>query len=152
MEERANNEDYLPDIENKKLRLTRNEALYIDDNISMLVEKEPGDEHIHPLRPLAHSSSIPTAIELIEKIGHAILFTTDPKNKGLEAEIIVSDTDLFIIREIAFSYARIGNELVGYNLKRKIYTLLYSQDYQRNEITNNLLAQIDMEPKVIDAE
>jgi len=143
---------YIPDVENKVLNLTRNEALYLDDNLSLLVEKDIDDAHIQTLRPLSHSAGVSTTIELIEKLGHAILFTTDDKNKGLEAEVILSDADLFILRELAHSYVKIGTERVGFNLKRKIYSLLYKQSYKRNEITNTLLAQIDSEPKALDAE
>lgn len=137
-------DDYLPDIPDKTLLLTRNEALFIDDNLSMLVEKDLGDASLGTVRPLAHTAGLPAPIELLEKIGLAILHTTDSKNYGREAEVAVSDTDLYMLREVAVSHARIGNEPVGYNLKRKIYTLLFSKSYERNKVADSLLAQVDI--------
>ena len=84
-------DDYLPDIPDKTLLLTRNEALFIDDNLSMLVEKDLGDASLGTVRPLAHTAGLPAPIELLEKIGLAILHTTDSKNYGREAEVAVSD-------------------------------------------------------------
>ena len=81
---------------------------------------------------------------MLEKIGLALLYTTDPNNQGKEAVVPVSDTDLYMLRELAISYAKIGNEPVGYNLKRKIYTLLFSKSYERNKVADSLLAQIDI--------
>jgi len=140
-------DEYLPDIPDKVLLLTRNEALFIDDNLSMLVEKDLGDSGLGTVRPLAHSAGLPAPIELLEKIGLALLYTTDPKNNGKEADVAVSDTDLYMLREVAVSHARIGNEPVGYNLKRKIYTLLFSKSYERNKVADSLLAQVDIPTK-----
>ena len=140
-------DEYLPDIPDKVLLLTRNEALFIDDNLSMLVEKDLGDSGLGTVRPLAHSAGLPDPIEILEKIGLALLYTTDPKNNGKEADVAVSDTDLYMLREVAVSHARIGNEPVGYNLKRKIYTLLFSKSYERNKVADSLLAQVDIPTK-----
>ena len=137
-------DDYLPDIPDKTLLLTRNEALFIDDNLSMLVEKDLGDSSLGTVRPLSHTAGLPAPIELLEKIGLALLYTTDPKNQGKEAEIPVSDTDLYMLREVSVSYAKVGNEPVGYNLKRKIYTLLIRKSYERNKVADSLLAQVDI--------
>ena len=73
-------DEYLPDIQDKILELTRNELLYIDDNLSMLVEKDLGDSSLGTVRPLAHTAGLPAPVELLEKIGVGILFTTDPAN------------------------------------------------------------------------
>jgi len=140
-------DEYLPDIPDKVLSLTRNEALFIDDNLSMLVEKDLGDSALGTVRPLAHTAGLPAPIELLEKIGMALLYTMDSNNRGKEAEIPVSDTDLYMLRELALSYARVGEEQVGYNLKRKIYTLLFSKSYERNKVADSLLSQIDMTVK-----
>ena len=52
-----------------------------------------------------------------------------------------------MLREIALSYVKVGEEQVGYNLKRKIYTLLFSKSYERNKVADSLLSQIDMTVK-----
>lgn len=135
-------DEYLDEIENKTLFLSRREALFIDDSLSMLVEKEIGDESLTSIRPLQHNAGIPAPIDLLEKIGMAVLFTTDPQNMGKEAAIQVSDTDLFMLREIALSFVKVGPEQVGYNLKLKIYKLLLESRYRREEIARNLLSQV----------
>ena len=137
-------DEYLPDIVDKILTLTRNELLYIDDSLSMLVEKDLGDTSLGTVRPLAHTGGLPAPIELLEKIGLGLLFATDPANKNDEAKIPVSDTDLYMLREIAYSYIKVGKEQVGYNLKRKIYTLLFQKSYERNKVAKSLLAQVDI--------
>lgn len=145
-------DDYLPDIADKVLLLTRNELLFIDDNLSMLVEKDLGDAGLGTVRPLAHTAGLPAPIELLEKIGKGILFISDPKNVGKEAHIPVSDTDLYMLREVALSYAKVGKEQVGFNLKIKIYGQLFAKDYERDKVADSLLSQVDTSPKVLGTE
>ena len=145
-------DEYLPDIVDKVLLLTRNELLFIDDNLSMLVEKDLGDSGLGTVRPLAHTAGLPAPIELLEKIGKGLLFVADPKNTGKEAHIPVSETDLYMLREVALSYAKVGTEHVGFNLKLKIYKQLFAKDYERDKIADTLLAQVDTSPKVIETE
>ena len=133
----------LSNYEGKILSLTRNEALYIDDSLSMIIESQPGDERLTTVRPLSHSAGLPAPVDLLEKIGMAVLFTTDLDNEGEEADIPVSDTDLYMLREITHSYIKIGEEPVGYNLKRKVYALLY-ETYERDKIAKQLIAQVDL--------
>ena len=114
--------------------LTRNEALFIDDSLSMIIERDMGEERLGTVRPMAHTAGLPAPVDLLEKIGHAILFTTDPENYGQPAPVQMTDTDLYMLREITHSYVKIGEEPVGFNLKRKIYTLLYSKDYERDKV------------------
>ena len=87
---------------------------------------------------------------MLEKIGKAILFTVDPKNKGLEAKVPVSDTDLYMLREVALSYMKFGNENVGFKIKVKIYEQLFAKDYARDQIADTLLSQVDTTTKVLD--
>lgn len=124
--------------------LTRNEALFIDDSLSMLIERDPHDDRMGTVRPMAHTAGLPAPVDLLEKIGKAILFTTDPDNKGEPAEVSMSETDLYMLREITHSYIKIGEEAVGFNLKRKIYTLLYSTEYERDKTAKRLISQVDI--------
>ena len=133
----------LSNYEGKILSLTRNEALFIDDSLSMIIESQPGDERLTTVRPLSHSAGLPAPVDLLEKIGMAVLFTTDLDNEGEEADIPVSDTDLYMLREITHSYIKIGEEPAGYNLKRKVYALLY-ETYERDKIAKQLIAQVDL--------
>ena len=59
----------------------------------------------------------------------AVLATLDTENEGRESVIEVNEGDLYCLRELAQSYIRIGDEPVGYNLKRKIYSALYGTEY-----------------------
>jgi len=130
--------------EEKVIFLTRNEALFIDDSLSMLIEREPSDDRMGTVRPMAHTAGLPAPVDLLDKIGKAILFTTDPENHGEPAEVLMSETDLYMLREITHSYIKIGDEAVGFNLKRKIYTSLYSTEIERDRVANRLLSQVDI--------
>ena len=127
----------------KMLYLTRNEVLYIDDSLSLMIERESmGETRIGTMRLQMLSAPMGAPIDLIDKITLAVLYTTDETNKGKEACVNVSDEDLYVIREIAQSYIKVGSEMVGYNLKRKIYTLLH-QEYTSDEEWDKLLAPFD---------
>jgi|TARA_R110000824_G_scaffold250617_1_gene439366 hypothetical protein len=144
-----------------ELSLTRNETLFIDDSLSMLIERD-GDanlmnEHkVSTVRPLTPTAGLPAPLELIEKVGMAVLYTTDPENEGKEAVLELDVTDLLMLREIAHSYVKVGEEPVGFNLKKKIYTALYAGEYQKTKLLTHLLDGGDMtvldEPLVIHKE
>ena len=136
-------EDY-PDNPEMELSLTRNECLFIDDSLSMIIEREHGDERLGTVRPMAHTAGLPAPVNLLEKIGKAILFTTDPENASHPATITVTETDMNMLREITHSYVKIGDEPVGFNLKRKIYTILYGTEYSRDKIAQKIISQIDI--------
>ena len=64
----------------------------------------------------------------------------------------MSETDLYMLREITHSYVKVGDEPVGFNLKRKIYHLLYGTEYERDKVANKLIAQIEMPVAPMDDE
>ena len=133
----------IDNMSSKTLSLTRNEALYIDDSLSLMIERESmGEARIGTMRLQMLSAPMGAPIDLIDKITLAVLYTTDDANKGKEAQVSVSDEDLYVIREIAQSYIKVGSEMVGYNLKRKIYTLIH-QDYTSDEEWDKVLAPFD---------
>jgi len=157
----SNNHDHMDDeLENleedisqepeKLLSLTRNEALFIDDSLTMIIERDIGDDRLTTVRPLSHTAGLPAPVDLLEKIAMAILFTTEPENTGKEADVYVSDTDLYMLREIAHSYIKVGGEYVGYNLKRKLYLLLYQKSYDIDRVANNILSQVDFSIPLIE--
>ena len=135
-----------------ELELTRNEALFIDDSLSMIIEREPSEDRMGTVRPMAHTAGLPSPVDLIEKIGKAVLYTTDSNNKGEPAKVSMSETDLYMLREITHSYVKVGDEPVGFNLKRKIYHLLYGTEYERDKVANKLIAQIEMPVAPMDDE
>ena len=132
-------------IEERIIKLTRNEVLYLSDNMTLLMEHvtEMGKMHV-PARQLMPQASVPVPIDLIEKIGIAFLQSTDPNNETKDAEISVTVADLFLLRECCQSFLRVGKEPVGFNLLRKIYTLILEEDTQERTFIEELTAGIDM--------
>ena len=113
----------------KPLYLTRNEALYLDDSLTMMLDATEGAVPFATMRPMAPSLCVPAPVDLIEKVANAILFTLDRENEGKEARIDVNDGDLYCLREVAQSYVRVGDEPVGFNLKKKIFLALFGAEY-----------------------
>ena len=73
----------------------------------------------------------------------------DDNNKGLLAEVNLNDGQLLYIREICQSHVRIGQEPVGYNLKRKIYMALYGHEYKLGRQLDDVLGNFTSDKKVI---
>ena len=138
-------EDSIDNIEEDKtyLSLTSNEIEYIDDNLSLIVEKPPGSPIFPTIRPLKSKASVPGTMDLIEQIGHALLYITDPLNLNKEAKISVSYMDLFILRECTDSSAYYKGEPVGSNLKIKIYRLLYEESYRERKAARDIISNLD---------
>ena len=126
----------------KTLILTRNEALYIDDSLSLMIERGEGERHVGTMRLQMLSAPMGGTLDLIEKITYAVLYTTDDANRGKEAKVEVTEEDIYTLREIAQSYIKVGNEMVGFNLKRRLYTLLH-KEYTSDAEWESLLASFD---------
>ena len=107
--------------EEKVLELTMNEALYLSDSMTLLLEHTPEHGKIHvPARQLMPQAGVPVPIELIQKIGLAVLVATASENEDKLAAMEVNVADLFLLRECCQSFIKINNERVGFNLLRKI--------------------------------
>ena len=131
--------------EMKTLTLTRNEALYLSDSMTLLLEHTPEAGKIHvPARQLMPQAGVPVPIELIQKIGLAVLISTSPENKTQTAQIEFSIADLFLVRECCQTFIKINTELVGYNLIRKIYALILERDIMERSFIEDLTVGIDM--------
>tara|TARA_Y100000593_G_C4288780_1_gene327107 strand:- start:1279 stop:1800 length:522 start_codon:yes stop_codon:yes gene_type:complete len=144
-------EDHNELLMEKPLTLTKNELLYLSDSMTLLMEhmSEQGRVHI-PARQLLPSASVPVPIELIQNIGLGLLISTDPKNVSQEATITFSVADLYLLRECCQSFVKINNEMVGYNLLRKIYTLILEESMEEREFINKLTTGIDFSMQNID--
>jgi len=147
----SNNEDddFLETLDDEKiLCVTKNEALYLSDSMTLLMEHTPEAGRMHvPTRHLMPQALISVPIYLIQKIGLAVLETCDPDNEAQVADIEVSIADLFLLRECCQSFIRINNELVGYNLLRKVYTLMLEDsilEESERSFINDLTAGIDL--------
>jgi len=110
----------------KVINFTRNELLYIDDSVTMLIEPESGLPL--PFRPLIHQALIAIPGGLMEKIGMGILRV----EKDSVVPIELGESELYMLREICLSYVKINGEHVGYNLKKKVYQALLG-DEERGE-------------------
>ena len=79
MEYDEDNLEFLQEGKEMILSLSRNETLFLDDSLTLLVEKD-GTGLITTMRPLSPSANAPAPVTLIDKIGMAVLFTTDENN------------------------------------------------------------------------
>ena len=142
-------DDELFNTNEKVLTLTPNEALFIDDSLTMMIDAADGATMFSAMRPLVASAQIPAPLDLIDKIAVAVLFTMDENNEGLLAEVNLNDGELLYIREICQSQVKIRQEPVGYNLKRKIYFALYGAEYQLRRQLDDVLETFTSEKRVI---
>ena len=140
--------DFIEDDEpTKVINFTRNELLYIDDSVTMLIEPEAGLPL--PFRPLLSQALVSIPANLMEKIGKGII-----KVKGnAEVPIELGESELYMLRELCLSYIKINGEYVGYNLKMKIYKALLGDEEQEEEerqaVDNMLLkANVDMSASI----
>ena len=142
-----NGDDYGEVEPIKRITVTRNELLYIDDSVTMLIEPEANLPL--PFRPLSNQASVAIPANLMDKIGQAILDTVDTH----ETQIDLFISELYMLRELCLSYVKYGTEPVGFNLKKKVYKALLdkevsSEDMLVDEHIENLLANVDMFPKL----
>ena len=142
-------DDELFNTHEKVLKLTPNEALFIDDSLTMMIDAADGAMMFSAMRPLVASAQIPAPLDLIEKIAVAVLFIMDDDNAGLLAEVNLNDGDLLYIREICRSHVIIREEPVGYNLKRKIYMALYGTEYKLGRQLDDVLGTFTPDKGVI---
>tara|TARA_R110000824_G_scaffold77584_1_gene196169 strand:- start:3077 stop:3592 length:516 start_codon:yes stop_codon:yes gene_type:complete len=130
----------------KILSLTRWEALYLSDSMTLLLELDAEKGKISlPARNIQASALVSVPIEMIERIGFAVLLATDPKNLTGVTEMPVKVSELYMLRECCHSTVRMGDEPIGFNLLRKIYKLLLEEDLKQKELIDSLTADIDLE-------
>ncbi len=135
-------------IEVKEVTLTKNELLYLSDSITLLMEHTSEHGRVHmPARQLMPSASVPVSVDLIQLIGMGVLIATDPKNVSQEATLSFNLAELYLLRECCQSFIRINNELVGYNLLRKIYKVILSDSMEERAFIDNLTTGIDLNLK-----
>ena len=144
-----NGDDYGEVEPIKRITVTRNDLLYIDDSVTMLIEPEANLPL--PFRPLSNQASVAIPANLMDKIGQAILDTVDTHETHIDLFI----SELYMLRELCLSYVKYGTEPVGFNLKKKVYKALLdkevsSEDMLVDEHIENLLANVDMFPKLME--
>ena len=138
------NEEETDFAEIKELSLTRNEALYLSDSITLLMEITPESGKMQiPSRNLLPQGTVPVPVDLIQTIGMAVLLTTQDRWALEEAKIQVSTADLFLLRECCQSYIKVNQEYVGFNLLRKIYALILEKDLQERNFIEDITIDVD---------
>jgi len=128
--------------------LTRNEALFLDDSFTLMIEQEIEDQRIKAMRPVQMTAALAVPMELMEKVGKAVIYTTHPNNIDKEYEVAFDFSELLMIREVSSSYIKVGEEPVGFNLKRKVCSILYGDDLaqdETNKLAAHLLEDIDLD-------
>ena len=129
----------------KVITLSKWEALFLSDTVTLLLEHEPEKGKLQiPARGLQSTASVPVPIEMISRIGLAVLLSTNPSNKSGMTEMPVTISELYLIRECCQSFVTHGNEMVGYNLLRKIYKLLLEDELRERAMFDKLTADIDI--------
>ena len=138
-----NNEDrrtkFLSDKNDKKIKLTLAELLFIDDTTTMAVSGADF-EGMMPMRvPQASRCTIVT-LDFIEKMGVAILKAIRTGMTTIE----VSDADLYLLREMATSDIVHYGQRVGISLKHKVLNALYSKEITELTTLEEILKDIDL--------
>jgi hypothetical protein len=129
----------------KVLNLTRAEALFLSDSMTLLLEHDKDDKSFQiPARSIKASATVCVSLEMVTRIGLAVLLTTDPENKSRTTEMPISMSELFILRECCQSFITYGDELVGYNLIRKIYKLLLEDDFKQRKFIEAITSDLDL--------
>jgi hypothetical protein len=127
----------IDEAHSKELSLSPVELLTIDDGLSLLVNKNEFDGAI-TLRPIYPSAGIGCSIDLITKIGEAILKMSENFEKPDNQIIKVTDVDIFVLRELVISQVVKMDRSVALGLRLKLYTLLYSENLETDEVNKNL--------------
>tara|TARA_R100001143_G_C3346423_1_gene127037 strand:+ start:459 stop:989 length:531 start_codon:yes stop_codon:yes gene_type:complete len=137
-----NEEELLSEV--KQLTLTRNELIYLSDEVTLIMEHVTDQGRISlPARSLKPSASVPVPIELINTIGMGLLIASDKANTSNEATLLFNTADLYVLRECCSSWAKINEERVGYNLLQKIYKLLLEDSFEEKQFIDKLTSGID---------
>ena len=141
MEEADLEEDVHP------IYMTHNEVLFLDDSLTMMIEKDGLQESITTMRTMMPTAYLPAPVTLIDKMAMAVLRITDPEKDEGGTVVHLNDTDIYMLREICHSYSKVGQEYVGYNLKRKLYIALYSEFYESDKQVDKLLSTMEEVPQ-----
>ena len=130
----------------KVLHLTRDEVLYIDDRLTMMIEREGRSESFTTVTPLLAMPGLPSPVDFLDKVGMAVLEATEEDYKsGTLLALSVTATDLYMLRELAKSALKLNGKFAGLSLKRKIYKLLYEEEYKTDRIFKRLVAEVNLE-------
>jgi len=129
----------------KMLSLTKYEALFLSDSVTLLMEHDTQEGRFQvPARTIAPRAGIGVPLELIQKLGLAVVLVTEPESDDT-VDLPISISELYLIREVCQSYAQINDTPVGYNLLRKVYKLLLESDLRERADFENLLHEVNFD-------
>jgi hypothetical protein len=112
----------------------------------MMIEKDGRAENFTTVLPILAIAGLPAPVDLLDKIGMAVLQVTDEYYESdTEEPIPVTPTDLYMLREVAKSSIKINGKFVGLALKKKIYKLLYEEEYKTERTFKRLLLDVNLE-------
>ena len=123
--------------------MTCKEVLFLDDSLTMMIEKDGMAEAVTTMRAMLPSAYLPAPVTLIDKIAIAVLKVTDPEEITKGTVVHLNTTDIYMLREVCHSYMKVGGEPVGYNLKRKLYLALNAENYDRDKQIDKLLSTVE---------
>jgi hypothetical protein len=128
---------HLDESHYKSLTLSPLELLTIDDGLSLLVNKSEFDGAV-TLRPVYPSAGIGCSIDLISKVGQAILKMSENLETPTSQVIKLTDVDLYVLRELVISQVAKIDKSVAFGLRLKLYTLLHSDFIEAEELDNSV--------------
>ena len=62
--------------------MTRNEVLFLDDSLTMMIERDSVQDSVTTMRVMVPTAQLPAPVSLIDKIAMAVLRITDPEDDG----------------------------------------------------------------------
>ena len=124
-----------------KVIFSRQELMFIDDSLTLIRPDEDEEFDDRPrlvFRTLAPSAGTAAPLELLNIIGAALLDAHEKELNSLEptSTVDLSEEFLWVIREVAHSGVRYGDEPTGYNVKVKIHEAL--RQIRRDEVTSDM--------------
>ena len=93
------------------MQFTKNEALFLDDSLTLMVEREGDEQRVYSMRPIQMTARLSVPLDLMDKVGKAVVYTTEPENQGKEYEFATDIPELFMLREVASSFIEIEEEV-----------------------------------------
>ena len=148
-----------------EIDITRNEALFMSDSMTRIVRIPDGWEGGGiTLRSTAQSAFIVAPESLMVKIGRAIAFLTKTElmerkpegnffqvemvevevNKGKTYSLVIEEYEAWLLWEVAQSYLKVGDDPVGYQLKKKLAKVMYGEAVEFESVAK-LLDDVNME-------
>jgi hypothetical protein len=137
---------HINETQQKNLSLSPVELLTIDDGLSLLVNKGEFDGAV-TLRPVYPSAGIGCSIDLIARVGEAILKMAEKLESPTNQIIEVTDVDIYILRELVISQVVKMDRSIALGLRLKLYNLLYSDNVEAEAINKSLDTLLEMSNK-----